>query len=42
LVAAIRLDDGSTVEVSLDETFNVIGSQVDEDGSSDQDGGSDN
>jgi hypothetical protein len=38
----IRLDDGSTVEVSLDQTFNVIGSQVDEDGSSDQDGGSDN
>jgi hypothetical protein len=42
LVAAIRLDDGSTVEVSLDQTFKVIGSQVDEDSSTDQEGASDN
>jgi len=28
----IRLDDGSTVEVTLDETFNVTGSQADDDG----------
>jgi uncharacterized membrane protein YkoI len=38
----IRLDDGSTVEVSLDQNFNVISSQIDEDSSTDQDGGSDN
>lgn len=36
----IRLDDGSTVEVTLDESFNVTGSQADDDGPSDQDGSS--
>jgi hypothetical protein len=28
----VRLDDGSSVEVRLDQNFNVIGSQHDEDG----------
>jgi len=34
----IRLADGSTVEVSLDASFTVIGSQADQDGPNDQDG----
>lgn len=34
----VRKDDGSVVEVNLDEDFNVIGSEVDDDGSNDQDG----
>jgi len=34
----IRLDDGSMVEVILDEAFAVIGSERDEDGSGDPDG----
>jgi len=38
----IRLDDGSRVEVSLDEAFNVIGSEPDDDGPTDQDGETDN
>ena len=33
----IRLDDGSQVEVNLDESFNVIGQAVDDDGPGDQD-----
>ena len=34
----IRLDDGSQVEVNLDENFNVIGQEADDDGPNDQDG----
>jgi uncharacterized membrane protein YkoI len=34
----IRLADGSQVEVSLDAHFNVIGQEVDDDGSNDRDG----
>ena len=34
----IRLDDGSQVEVNLDESFNVIGQAADDDGANDQDG----
>ena len=33
----IRLDDGSQVEVNLDESFNVIGQAADDDGPNDQD-----
>lgn len=35
----IRLPDGSVVEVSLDEGFDVIGEEADEDGASDQEDG---
>ena len=41
--AEVRLDDGSVVEVQLDEDFNVIGSTADDDsgeGSGDDDAGS--
>jgi uncharacterized membrane protein YkoI len=34
----IRRDDGSVVEVSLDEHFNVIGQEGDDDGPNEQDG----
>ena len=34
----IRLDDGSVVEVTLDESFGVISQETDEDGPNDQDG----
>lgn len=34
----IRLDDGSVVEVNLDESFEVIGQEADDDGPGDQDG----
>lgn len=34
----VRLDDGSQVEVNLDENFNVIGDEADDDGAGDQDG----
>jgi hypothetical protein len=34
----IRLDDGRVVEVNLDENFNVIGQEADEDGANEQDG----
>jgi hypothetical protein len=34
----IRLDDGSVVEVSLDESFQVVGEETDDDGPSDEDG----
>jgi len=34
----VRLDDGSQVEVNLDENFNVIGQAADDDGPNDQDG----
>ena len=37
----VRLDDGSQVEVNLDENFNVIGQAADDDGANDQDGGAD-
>ena len=37
----IRLDDGSVVEVSLDERFNVLGDEADDDGPGDQDGSGD-
>jgi hypothetical protein len=34
----IRLDDGSQVEVNLDESFTVIGQEADDDGPNDEDG----
>jgi len=34
----IRLDDGSQVEVDLDESFDVIGREADDDGPNDDDG----
>ena len=34
----VRLDDGRTVEVSLDEAFKVIGSEGDDDGAPDETG----
>jgi uncharacterized membrane protein YkoI len=37
----IRLDDGSVVEVNLDSSFAVIGSEADEDGADAQDGTND-
>jgi hypothetical protein len=37
----VRLDDGSQVEVNLDQDFNVIGQSGDEDGPNDQDGSND-
>jgi hypothetical protein len=37
----IRLDDGRVVEVSLDESFQVIGQEADEDGSDEEDGPND-
>ncbi len=37
----VRLDDGSPVEVNLDENFNVIGQEADDDGAGDQDGAND-
>lgn len=33
----IRKDDGSVVEVNLDESFNVIGSEADDDGAGGED-----
>ena len=38
----VRLDDGSVVDVSLDENFHVIGQAGDDDGSADQDGSNEN
>ena len=35
----VRLDDGSQVEVSLDENFKVIGQEADDDGAADEDDG---
>lgn len=35
----VRLDDGSQVAVELDESFRVIGSDRDDDGANDGDGG---
>ena len=37
----VRLDDGTEVEVNLDENFNVIGQEADDDGSGDDDGDDD-
>jgi len=37
----VRLDDGSQVEVQLDENFDVIGSEGDDDGRHDDDAGGD-
>lgn len=37
----VRLDDGSQVEVNLDENFAVIGQEADDDGPNDQDGSND-
>ena len=37
----VRLDDGRQVEVNLDENFNVIGQEADDDGANDQDGAND-
>jgi len=37
----VRLDDGNQVEVNLDENFNVIGQEADDDGPNDQDGAND-
>jgi hypothetical protein len=34
----IRLEDGRVVEVSLDQDFNVIGDEADDDGPNDHDG----
>lgn len=34
----IRLDDGSQVEVNLDENFDVIGQEADDDGANEQNG----
>jgi hypothetical protein len=34
----IRLKEGRVVEVSLDQDFNVIGGEADDDGANDQDG----
>jgi uncharacterized membrane protein YkoI len=35
----VRLPDGSVVEVSLDESFDVIGEEADDDGASEQEDG---
>jgi hypothetical protein len=37
----IRLDDGTQVEVNVDENFNVIGREADDDGANDEDGAGD-
>ena len=37
----VRMDDGSEVEVELDEDFNVIGTEQDDDGPGDDDAGED-
>jgi uncharacterized membrane protein YkoI len=37
----IRLNDGSVVEIGLDENFKVIGQDPDEDGPNDEDGSGD-
>jgi uncharacterized membrane protein YkoI len=34
----VRLDDGSQVEVNLDENFNVVGQEADDDGPDDDEG----
>jgi uncharacterized membrane protein YkoI len=37
----VRLDDGSQVEVNLDENFQVIGQDADDDGAGEDDGAGD-
>lgn len=37
----VRLEDGSQVEVNLDEDFNVIGDEPDDDGANDEDAADD-
>jgi hypothetical protein len=37
----VRLDDGSQVEVNLDENFQVIGQDADDDGAGDDEGAND-
>jgi hypothetical protein len=37
----VRLDDGTQVEVNLDEHFEVIGQEQDDDGAGDEDGADD-
>ncbi len=37
----VRLDDGTQVEVNLDQNFHVIGQATDDDGAGDQDGAND-
>jgi uncharacterized membrane protein YkoI len=37
----VRLDDGRVVEVNLDESFDVIGQENDDDGAGDRDDGAD-
>ena len=37
----VRLDDGSQVEVNLDDSFNVTGEASDDDGAGDEDGAND-
>jgi hypothetical protein len=37
----VRLDDGTQVEVNLDERFEVIGQEQDDDGAGDDDGADD-
>ncbi len=37
----VRLDDGSQVEVNLDENFEVIGQEADDDGAGDDEGAGD-
>lgn len=37
----IRLEDGSVVEVSLDQSFRFVGDEADDDGRADQDGARD-
>jgi hypothetical protein len=37
----VRLEDGSQVEVNLDEGFNVIGQAADDDGANDEEGDDD-
>lgn len=37
----VRLEDGRQVEVNLDENFEVIGQEADDDGSGDEDGADD-
>jgi uncharacterized membrane protein YkoI len=37
----VRLDDGQVVEVNLDESFDVIGQENDDDGAGDRDDGPD-
>lgn len=37
----VRLEDGSEVEIALDENFKVVGQETDDDGAGDEDGGND-